>query len=139
MELPAGMNSSPDWGFGDTTPPDISIVSPVNDRTYGLYTTVNASYSCVDFSDLARCAGTVASGAPIDTSSPGRYEFSVTASDRFGNVTTKSLVYQDLGPPSIDVSSPRPSQFTRSGASFSRAIRATTLTPAPAVSRRRRN
>jgi hypothetical protein len=39
------------------------------------------------------CVGTVPNGQPIDTSTPGTYSFTVTATDTTGNKTTKTRHY----------------------------------------------
>lgn len=77
----------------DTTPPSITITSPTA-TTYLLNQPVLASYSCTDSdSAVATCAGSVASGAPIDTASVGTKTFTVQASDPSGNTSSKSVTY----------------------------------------------
>ena len=70
----------------DKKPPSISITSPTA-SSYLLNQAVNANYACLDGgSGVATCAGTVASGARIDTSFVG--------SNNVGNVTpTQSVSY----------------------------------------------
>jgi hypothetical protein len=77
----------------DTTPPLITMTAP-QATAYALNDTVVANYTCVDtVSGVAACAGPVPSGSAIDTASPGSRMFTVTASDRAGNVTTRSVGY----------------------------------------------
>jgi 6-phosphogluconolactonase (cycloisomerase 2 family) len=64
-----------------TTPPDSS-------RNYAAYSknaVVIANYACHDNYGIATCAGPVATGAPIDTSSLGLRPFHVDAADLAGN------------------------------------------------------
>jgi hypothetical protein len=77
----------------DTTPPLITMTAP-QATAYALNEIVVANYTCVDtVSGIAACAGPAPSGSAIDTASPGSRMFTVTASDRAGNVTTRSVGY----------------------------------------------
>ena len=44
-------------------------------------------------SGIESCTGNVADGAPIDTSKIGYHTFTVTATDKAGNITTQSVEY----------------------------------------------
>ncbi|HUP87240.1 MAG TPA: nidogen-like domain-containing protein [Acidimicrobiales bacterium] len=80
--------------FGDNTAPTITISAPVNGATFALNAQVASSYSCLDNGVPApTCNGPVASGLPIDTATPGRHVFSVTASDEANNTIVKEAVY----------------------------------------------
>jgi hypothetical protein len=87
----------------DTTPPTVTIVSPVEGATYVQGSAVAASYNCTDDVDpvVADCAGTLANGANLDTATLGPGTFSVTAKDAAGNVKVEtrhySVVVQDSG------------------------------------------
>jgi hypothetical protein len=77
----------------DTTPPAITIGAPTA-TSYTLRQGVPTQYSCSDAgSGLATCSAPVASGAQLDTSSVGRKTFLVSASDKAGNQSTRSVVY----------------------------------------------
>jgi hypothetical protein len=108
----------------DTTPPTIAITTPPEGATYAPGQPVAAEYGCTDagvdfMTTLANqlgfptlnaflafaaangsnvapptCAGPVASGAPIDTSSPGPHTFTVTATDVAFTVVGGTLVAQ---------------------------------------------
>jgi CSLREA domain-containing protein len=81
---------------GDTTAPNVSILSPLNGATFIKGQAVSASYSCRDEpggSGLASCTGTVANGALIDTSTVGSHAFTVTATDLAGNSATATSTY----------------------------------------------
>jgi hypothetical protein len=78
----------------DTVAPKAAIAKPVNGATYALNKVVLASYTCSDaISGVNSCVGTVAEGAPINTSTPGVQTFSVVASDNAGNTSTRSITY----------------------------------------------
>lgn len=81
-------------GFAiDTVAPTVTIAAP-NNRPYTLGQTVTANYSCSDAgSGIATCVGTVANSASLDTSSVGSKTFSVTATDRAGNLAMTSVTY----------------------------------------------
>jgi dehydratase len=81
----------------DPTPPSISIGSPVDGGIYDFGQVVDANYSCADpIVPVIACNGTVADGAPIDTTSaaPGDiHTFSVTARDSQGNTASTQVEY----------------------------------------------
>ncbi|MGC3979722.1 MAG: GEVED domain-containing protein [Steroidobacteraceae bacterium] len=84
----------------DKTAPTASISVPANGATYSLGSTVIASYSCNDtLSGIGSCSGTAANGAAIDTSSAGTKTFSITTTDRAGNITTTAYTYTVTGTP----------------------------------------
>jgi len=77
----------------DKKAPAVTITSPTA-GTYTVGQSVTASYACTDGgSGVASCVGTVANGAPIPTTNPGTYSFSVTATDNVGNTVTKTVTY----------------------------------------------
>jgi hypothetical protein len=95
----------------DPTAPTISMGAPADGASYGLGEQVAASYSCADEaggSGLATCAGTVASGSAIDTSSVGQKSFKVEATDNAGNQASKTVSYSvvDRAAPAITLTSP---------------------------------
>ena len=102
----------------DKTEPQTSPVTPADGATFTQHEVVNAAYTCADAggSDLVSCEGTVADGAPIDTSTVGTKTFTVTATDAAGNVrtTTRTYTVVDVTPPGITIDSPA------AGAAFDR-------------------
>lgn len=83
-----------------TTPPAPLISVPAKNGLYQQGAVVNASYVCGSYGggEVTSCTGAVASGQPIDTRSPGRHQFSVTASyGRTGVATAFSLSYFVVG------------------------------------------
>jgi hypothetical protein len=78
----------------NTVAPKVAITRPVKGATYALNKVVLASYTCTDaIAGVASCVGTVANGASINTSTPGTQTFSVVATDKAGNTTTRSITY----------------------------------------------
>jgi hypothetical protein len=78
----------------DTTPPSISISSPADGSTVVLGSVLTAGYACTDSgSGVASCAGSVANGAVLDTSSVGTKTLTVTSSDNAGNTVSKTSTY----------------------------------------------
>ncbi len=75
--------------------PTVKITAPANRSAYVQGQVVDASYSCADAGGpgLAGCAGPVASGAPIDTSTVGSHTFTVTATDTSAQTTTVTVGY----------------------------------------------
>lgn len=77
----------------DTTPPTITISTPVT-GTVVVHQAISAAYSCADAgSGVASCVGTAANGSAIDTVSSGSKTFTVTARDQAGNESTRSVAY----------------------------------------------
>jgi len=103
-------------------PGTITITAPSILASYPQNSVVDASYSCalptfagvIDLPPwgtawLSSCSGTVANGAPIDTSTPGQHSFTVTAVDRDGGTATKAISYSvtaATAPPAATVTPP---------------------------------
>ncbi|MHB1835859.1 MAG: hypothetical protein ACYCXW_12900, partial [Solirubrobacteraceae bacterium] len=88
------------WLFGAVAyPPTAAISAPVNGGSYAQGSVVDASFSCQAGgggtlkSGTSGCAGTVANGQPIYTSTPGTHTFTVTATDTDGQATTVTATY----------------------------------------------
>jgi hypothetical protein len=101
--LPAGSAMAQ----SDVTPPTIAIVTPVEGASYEQGAPVTASFSCADAVAVATCDATAAgapvlTGAAINTSTIGSYEFNVAAKDSSGNATTATRHYSVV-PASGDV------------------------------------
>ncbi|MBV9535601.1 MAG: M23 family metallopeptidase [Solirubrobacterales bacterium] len=79
--------------------PSVTIVSPRDERFFGLHRRVIARFGCSEggtTAPIATCTGTVAAGQRIGTSTPGTKAFTVTATDRAGNTVTKTVHYTVL-------------------------------------------
>ena len=78
----------------DRTAPSVSITSPGSGASYLVGAQLLAGYSCSDgLSGVASCAGPVANGAAVDTSTAGAFSFAVDATDQAGNATSRSNSY----------------------------------------------
>jgi 6-phosphogluconolactonase (cycloisomerase 2 family) len=76
--------------------PSVSITTPASGASYQFGQRVLASFSCAEGASGARistCAGTVATGAPIDTSTPRKHTFTVMATSTDGQATAKAVSY----------------------------------------------
>jgi hypothetical protein len=77
----------------DATGPSINIGVPTG-GAYTLHQAVAATYSCSDEgAGVATCAGSVANGSAIDTTTVGAKSFTVTATDAVGDPSTQSVTY----------------------------------------------
>jgi YVTN family beta-propeller protein len=86
--------ASADLTVIDNTPPSIQISSPGPGAVFARHAQAFAEYTCSDAgSGIATCAGPVASGAALDTSTPGTFTFNVAATDVAGNTATASATY----------------------------------------------
>jgi len=80
----------------DVAAPSIELTSPGDGAVYTLGQQVTAAYACADEpggSGVATCDGTVANGAPVDTSSLGQHSFVVNTSDHAGNSGSRTVTY----------------------------------------------
>jgi uncharacterized membrane protein (UPF0127 family) len=116
----------------DRNAPGITLRTPANGINYGRYQKIHADWSASDgISGLNSSTGTVPDGWYIDTSSPGQHEFTVTASDKAGNVGTLTYTYNVMdspGPVSQGTTTvPTPGPGTGDGGN-------TTISPTPTPS-----
>jgi hypothetical protein len=78
-------------------PPSVSIATPADGAAYALGSKLVAGYACAagPFGGvLGSCSGTIAPGAPIDTSRAGSFTFTVTATDTDGQGTAATAHYR---------------------------------------------
>ena len=96
----------------DTVPPTVTITSPLNGSRYRVNQSIPGNFSCTDEDgpqDILFCTGPVALGSPIDTSlgAVGPNIFTVNASDKAGNLASKSVQYVvDASPPAVTITVP---------------------------------
>jgi len=79
-----------------------AITAPANRAQFTPGQIVDASYSCQDPAGgmgIASCAGPVASGSPVDTSTPGTHSFTVTVTDVNGLTAATTSTYTVAPPP----------------------------------------
>jgi hypothetical protein len=103
-------------------PPTVSITSPANGATFTQGQTVLAGYSCAVPAPalISACAGLVASGKPIDTSTPGVHSFTVAAIANDGATATATDTYT-VKPPTPALGSIREAHKTwREGRSLAK-------------------
>ncbi len=78
----------------DLTPPTIEIASPAV-LEYERNAAVPVSYTCADrWSGVLSCVGTVENGRPLDTSRKVNGKFTVTATDKAGHQTSRTVKYR---------------------------------------------
>ncbi|HWF74368.1 MAG TPA: S53 family peptidase [Solirubrobacteraceae bacterium] len=85
----------------DRASPTVTLTTPADGATYSLVASflrpVRVRYSCSDVgSGIASCTGTIDNGDPLVTGlrSLGTHTFTVTATDKAGNVTTVTHTYR---------------------------------------------
>jgi hypothetical protein len=81
-------------------PPLINITSPVNNATFTIGQAVSANYSCTpqEGTSLKSCAGPVANGTPVDTSTTGPHTFTVATEDNAGGTNSQTVKYTVVSP-----------------------------------------
>lgn len=84
----------------DTGDPTVTISSPLAGSSVPAGTPLTASYSCEDaVSGIASCTGTVPSGSPIDTTTPGPRTLTVSATDVAGRTSSTTVNFAVTAPP----------------------------------------
>jgi hypothetical protein len=95
----------------DVTAPTVTLMTPAAGAVYEQDEVLTADYTCVDEdggSGVAPgyCEGTVEVGSALDTTTLGTHEFTVTGTDRSGNVSTVTRTYEVVDVTAPTVSSP---------------------------------
>jgi hypothetical protein len=78
-------------------PPNVTIKEPRPNQKFKRKQTVHVNYSCKDTHNgpgIASCVGTVPNGGLLNTSTRGRHAFTVTATSKDGQSTTKTIYYR---------------------------------------------
>jgi hypothetical protein len=91
----ASLLTEPEIQITYNPPPSIGIVAPANGATYTQGQALSAIFSCTpgEGTGLKSCAGPVANGAALDTSTVGQHTFTVDAEDTDGGKATQSVTY----------------------------------------------
>jgi outer membrane protein assembly factor BamB/alpha-tubulin suppressor-like RCC1 family protein len=88
----------------DKTSPDITIGTPQDGAEYALNAVVKADYSATDaVSGIELVTNSVPSGGMINTTVPGPYTFTVTATDKAGNTASKTNNYVIFIPAKVTI------------------------------------
>ena len=105
----------------DTTPPTISITSPIEGQHFAEGATINAAFTCDDTQTGRRSAWR----RGRSTTSVGTHAYTVNATDGAGNTATKTVNYTidpDVTPPTISITSPGEGQHYALGATINVAF-----------------
>jgi hypothetical protein len=110
------------YTIADGTPPTIMLSSPPDGAVYRLGDSVQTWFRCDDSpsgSGISWCKGDVGNGAFLDTASVGPKTFTVTASDRAGNLAREmhaySVIYDFAGFSAPAAEFPAPSAMKAGG------------------------
>ncbi len=108
-----------------TVAPAIAISSPGDGASYTQGQVVNASYSCTpaEGATVKSCAGPVASGAPIDTSTLGSHSFTVNTEDQEGAKGSKTVSYTVVAPQATPPVTPPVTPQTKLGSHPKKTIK----------------
>lgn len=93
----------------DATKATVAVARPANGASFVRGAVVTADFACADNKGgmaIASCVGTVANGAPIDTSTVGTKTFTATVTDTLGRPTTVINTYTVTEPPAAPVAKP---------------------------------
>lgn len=91
----------------DTVAPHVSLPA---DRVVEVDEVAVLEYECGDeLSGVDRCAGSVASGDRLDTTTPGTFTVPITATDKAGNSASAVFTYTVLGP---ETTEPKVTMYT---------------------------
>jgi hypothetical protein len=96
-----GLTGTASITYTVAAPPSVQIGVPVGGARYARGQAVQASYSCQEGlggPGIESCAGPVANGAPLDTSTSGSHTFTVTAHSKDGQSASKTVSYTVLAP-----------------------------------------
>lgn len=93
------------------SPPSVTIDAPVDGRVYAQGADLTSSFICTEADGgpgIASCedGNGAASGAPIDTSTPGTFTLVAKATSRSGQDATARVTYTVAAPPKAVISSP---------------------------------
>ena len=100
--------------------PSITITAPASSATYTQGQAVTAAYSCAAPAGdpVTACAGPVATGAAIDTSTLGQHTFTVNAGTADGPTASQTVTYSVVAPAPVLVVAPVVSRVSESATTW---------------------
>ncbi len=106
-----GLTGTASISYTVAAAPSVTITSPAAHAIYSVGQVVDADYSCTDGTDgpgISSCTDSagVGNGNPIDTTIPGYYSLSVTATSADGQTTTQNIDYRVAGAPNVSITAP---------------------------------
>jgi hypothetical protein len=97
----ASLSASPEVQITySLTPPSIAIAAPSNGAIYTQGQAATAVYSCTahEGAGVTACAGPVANGGALETSTLGQHTFTVNVEDTNGATASQSVTYNVISP-----------------------------------------
>lgn len=122
---------------GETTtylvagPPSVTLNSPSEGDVFGLGWSVTPDFSCS--ADSVTAIDTCV-GSGIDTSTPGSFTFTATATDLLGQSASVSVNYTVAAPPSVDLIAPGESDVYKQDELVTAGFSCTADSPATSIS-----
>jgi hypothetical protein len=126
-------------GVETVGPPSTSISSPASNQTYTVGESVATSFSCSEAPGgpgIASCLDSNGARSPsgqLNTSTPGSYTYTVTATSTDGQTGTASISYTVIGPPSASISAPANGQTYGVGQSVPTSFSCSDASGAPGM------